>query len=142
MQSTPLTSYYPVICIDNLSVARDFYMRHFGFEIMFEADWYISLKMKSHPRQYEIALLDYTHETIPDGFRQPVQGLLLNFEVEDADAEYQRLVKEAGLSLEKDIVSEAFGQRHFIISDPNGVLLDIIQEIPPSPEFAAQFLDS
>ncbi len=34
-----------------------------------------------------------------------------------------------------------FGQRHFITSDPNGVLIDVIKPIPPSPEFAAQYAD-
>ena len=34
---------------------------------------------------------------------------------------------------------EAFGQRHFITSDPNGVLIDIIKPIPPSGEFVAQY---
>ncbi len=34
---------------------------------------------------------------------------------------------------------EAFGQRHFITRDPNGVLIDIIKPIPPSAEFAQQY---
>ena len=34
---------------------------------------------------------------------------------------------------------EAFGQRHFIPADPNGVLIDVIKPIPPSAEFAANY---
>ncbi len=34
---------------------------------------------------------------------------------------------------------EPFGQRHFITRDPNGVLIDVITPIEPSPEYAAQF---
>ena len=34
---------------------------------------------------------------------------------------------------------EAFGQRHFITADPNGVLIDVIKPIPPSAEFAANY---
>jgi ribonucleotide monophosphatase NagD (HAD superfamily) len=34
---------------------------------------------------------------------------------------------------------EAFGQRHFITCDPNGVLIDVIKPIPPSEEFLKQF---
>ncbi|MEM9268600.1 MAG: glyoxalase, partial [Pseudomonadota bacterium] len=37
---------------------------------------------------------------------------------------------------------EPFGQRHFITQDPNGVLIDVIKPIPPSPEFLAQFSDA
>ena len=44
---------------------------------------------------------------IPARFRgTAAAGLLLNFEVED------------------------FGQRHFIVADPNGILIDVITEIP------------
>jgi hypothetical protein len=35
--------------------------------------------------------------------------------------------------------SEDFGQRHFITSDPNGVLIDVIKVIPPSAEYASQY---
>jgi hypothetical protein len=65
-------------------------------------------------------------------------GLILNFEVEDVDSEYERL-RDAGLPLHLEIRSEDFGQRHFITSDPNGVLIDVIMVIPPSEEFAAQY---
>ena len=75
-----------------------------------------------------------------DGYRKPVQGLLLNFEIEDVDAEYARL-KAAGLSILRDIKSEDFGQRHFITHDPAGVMIDVIKVIPPTAEFAAQYAD-
>lgn len=114
-----------------IPMARDFYVQHLGFQIVFEADWYVSLKMADHPHAYELALLDYTHETIPSAFRKPVQGLLLNFEVEDVDATYHRLIDEAGLTVVQALRSETFGQRHFIIEDPAGVLIDIITPIPP-----------
>ena len=34
---------------------------------------------------------------------------------------------------------EPFGQRHFIVQDPNGVLIDVIQPIPPSEDFLRQY---
>lgn len=34
---------------------------------------------------------------------------------------------------------EAFGQRHFIVKDPNGVMIDVIQPIPPDPTYLAQY---
>lgn len=37
--------------------------------------------------------------------------------------------------------SEEFGQRHFIVADPNGVLIDVITPIPPSGTFAEQYAD-
>ncbi|MGC4938198.1 VOC family protein [Kribbella sp. DT2] len=130
-----LSSFYPVIATARLRESQDFYTRLFGFETAFEADWYVSLKRPG----YELALLDPTHPTIPEGYRRPVQGLLLNFEVDDVDAEWQRLVIEQGLDPELAIRSEDFGQRHFIVADPSGVLIDVITEIPPTEEFAQAF---
>ena len=75
---------------------------------------------------------------IPEAGRGRVAGLLLNFEVEDVDAEYAR-AQVAGLPVLQELRDEAFGQRHFITQDPNGVLIDVITPIPPSPEFLAQY---
>jgi catechol 2,3-dioxygenase-like lactoylglutathione lyase family enzyme len=130
-----LSSFYPVICTPSLTATRDFYTSHFNFNITFEADWYISLK---HGEGYELAILDPSHASIPAGFGKPVQGLILNFEVEDVDSEHARLVN-AGLPMHLSLRSEAWGQRHFITADPNGVLIDVITNIPPSPEFAQQY---
>ena len=84
---------------------------------------------------YQLALLEYTHPSVPAGFRQATSGLILNFEVENVDAEYERLMA-AGLKAHLELRSEDWGQRHFITSDPNGILIDMIQLIPPSAEFA------
>jgi catechol 2,3-dioxygenase-like lactoylglutathione lyase family enzyme len=131
-----LSSFYPVICTDRVAATRDFYVEHFGFALTFEADWYVSLRREPG---VELAILDAMHPTIPDGYRQRVSGLLLNLEVDDVDAEHARLVEGAGLEPVLSLRSEAFGQRHFIVADPAGVLVDVITEIPPAPEFAANF---
>jgi catechol 2,3-dioxygenase-like lactoylglutathione lyase family enzyme len=132
-----VSSFYPVIGTKQVAESKDFYTKHFGFSVTFEADWYVSLKKEN----YELAILDYTHPTVPEGFRKGVQGLILNFEVENVDAEYERLIKKSKLPVQLELRSEDFGQRHFITSDPNGVLIDVITVIPPSEEFASQYKD-
>ena len=67
-------------------------------------------------------------------------GLLLNFEVEDPDEMYAK-AKAAGLPILIPLRDEDFGQRHFITSDPNGVLIDVIKPIPPSKEFAELYAE-
>lgn len=137
MQAAQLNSFYPVIGTNKIAESRDFYTQQLGFELTYEADWYVSLK---HPAGYELALLNPQHETVPADFRQPLSGLLLlNFEVEDADAIYQKLIVEAGLPLHIPLRDEAFGQRHFITSDPNGVLIDVIKVIPPNDAEAENY---
>lgn len=133
-----LTSFYPVICTSRLQESHDFYTGLFGFETTFEADWYVSLR-RPEPPHYELALLDHTHPTMPAAYRAPVRGLLLNFEVPDVDAEWERLVGREGLRAEVELRSEDFGQRHFVVADPNGVLIDVITPIAPTAAYADQF---
>ncbi|WP_150252657.1 VOC family protein [Nocardiopsis deserti] len=134
-----LNSFYPVVGTPRLAESRDFYVGLFGFEETFAADWYVSLR-RPGPPEYELALLDPGHPTVPEGYRRPVQGLLLNFEVEDVDAEWERLVVRGGLRPELGIRTEDFGQRHFIVADPGGVLVDVITPVAPSEEYGDNFV--
>ena len=132
-----MEGYYPVLGTDKIAGSRDFYVNLFQFEVNFEADWYVSLIAKERS-EFQLALLDYSHPSVPASFRKPASGVILNFEVEDVDAEYRRL-QEAGLPIHLELRSEDWGQRHFITSDPNGILLDVIQLIPPSEEYSKQY---
>ena len=68
-----------------------------------------------------------------------VKGLILYFEVVDVDNEYQR-AESAALPILLQLRDEPFGQRHFITSDPNDVLIDVIKPIPPGQEFMEQYV--
>lgn len=134
-------SFYPVLLTEQVAASAAFYIEHFGFEPVFEADWYVSLRMAGGSHAYELAVMDAAHPTIPASFRTGVQGLILNFEVDDVDAEYERLIGKANLPVELDIRDEEFGQRHFITSDPNGVLIDVITIIPPTEAYSSQYVE-
>lgn len=131
------TQYYPVIMTDDVAGTASFYVSHFRFQPLFQADWYVHLQ-SIEDEGVNLAVLDGRHETIPAEGRGRVSGLLINFEVEDVDAEYGRAVDQ-GLPILLPLRDEPFGQRHFITRDPNGVLIDVIKPIPPSPEFAAHY---
>lgn len=131
------TQFYPVLMTDDVAGTAAFYKANFRFAAAFETDWYMHLQSAEDPT-VNIAIMDGQHDTIPSQGRGRTAALLLNFEVEDVDTEYQRAV-EAGLPILQPLRDEAFGQRHFITQDPNGVLIDIIKLIPPSAEFAANY---
>lgn len=131
-------SYYPVLMTRDVAATAAFYERHFGFEAVFTADWYVHLQSRESGAAVSLAILDCGHATIPAPSRgAPAAGVLLNFEVDDVDAEHRRL-SAAGLTERLALRDEAFGQRHFIVQGPDGVLIDVIQLIPPSGEFAGQ----
>ena len=48
----------------------------------------------------------------------------------------QEKAKAISENIRLTLRDEAFGQRHFILADPGGVLVDVIKPIPPSAEFA------
>ncbi|TDG00842.1 VOC family protein [Paenibacillus piri] len=137
-----LSSFYPVILTERVAESSAFYTDYFGFEKVYEADWYVSLRLAGGNTPFELALLNAAHPTVPAAYRKPAQGLILNFEVDDANAEYARLIADNQLPLEQDIRDEEFGQRHFITRDPNGVLIDVIQIIPPSEAESTQYVEN
>lgn len=133
------TQYYPVIMTSRVAETTAFYVEHFRFKPLFESDWYVHMQ-SAEDSAVNLAVLDSAHATIPAGCAAPVSGLLLNFEVEDVDQEFAR-VQAAGLPILCPLRDEAWGQRHFITRDPNGVLIDIITPIPPSGEAVAQHVE-
>lgn len=133
-----LNEFYTVLCTDDVAGTAAFWEHHFGFRRAFAADWYVHLVGDGEARP-NLAIVDCRHETIPAAFRgRKASGLLVNLEVADVDAEYAK-AQAAGLRIHLALRDEAFGQRHFITEDPNGVAIDLIKPIPPSAEFAAQY---
>jgi catechol 2,3-dioxygenase-like lactoylglutathione lyase family enzyme len=123
--------------VDDVAATAAFYVKHLYFRTLFEADWYVHLQSICDPT-VNLAILQGDHDTIPEVARGRASGVLLNFEVEDVDAMHEAAVA-AGLPILLSLRDEDFGQRHFITSDPNGVLIDIIRPIPASAEFAAHY---
>lgn len=134
-----ISQFYPLIQTNDVKTTALFYMENFGFQAMFESDWYFHLQSKSDP-SVNLTVLEANHETIPDERKGVTQNLILSFEVEDIDSEHQRL-EQAGLAPVQALRDEPHGQRHAIYRDPNGILIDIITPIPPSAEFLAAYTD-
>lgn len=132
-----ITSLYPVLTSNDVPAAGAFYRDVLGLETTFESDWYISMRSGA----FELAVLALDHETVPEGYGRAPRGVLVTVEVDDVDAVHTRTVDELGHRPVRALVDEPFGQRHFIVAAPDGVLLDVVQPIAPSPEFAAAYVE-
>ncbi len=132
-----LTSYYPVLMVKNVEEVKNFFVKNFGFEIAYDSDWYVHLSMKNQ-RNINLAFVKFDHESIPEKSRKTSQGILLNLEVNDARKEYDRLKDDVKVDL--DLRKEAWGQEHFIVSAPEGILVDVIKMIPPTDEFKDSYI--
>lgn len=132
-----MNAFYPVLLSGGVEALSRFYTQSFGFEPTFETDWYVSLRRGTH----ELAILRFDHPTVPGEYRHAARGIILNVEVDDARAEYERLVTGSDARPVLELRDEDFGQRHFMVADPDGNLVDVIQNIAPSEEFAAAYTD-
>jgi len=134
-----VSQFYPLIQTDDVEGTANFYQRNFGFKALFESDWYYHLQSVAD-EAVNIAVLKANHETIPSAARGVTKGLILSFEVEDVDVEDIRL-QENGVTVVQSLRDEPHGQRHAIYRDPNGILVDLITPIEPSPEFLAAYAE-
>ena len=126
--------FYPVIQTADVAGVAAFYIKNFRFEAAFETDWYIHLQ-STEDASVNLAVLQHDHETIPAAGQGVAAGMIINFEVEDVDAEYAR-AEANGVPILLPLRSEPCGQRQFIAQDRAGLLIDVITPIPPSAEFA------
>lgn len=130
-----ISSLYPVIATKDVAGLAAFYRDTFALETAFEADWYVHLTAGA---EGNVAIIVEGHETMPEGHRGVAAPRLLNFETDDVDVIYERM-QQAGTPILQAVRDEDFGQRHFIMSDPDGNLVDVIKLIAPSGAFAAQY---
>ena len=125
---------HAVIVTDKRSECRDFYVRWFGFQVVFEASWFVYLAATGdHP--FGIAFMAPDHPSEPPGpgtFNG--RGMFLTIQVEDAAAELER-VRRAGLQVAYPLHDEPWRQRRFAVYDPAGTWVDVVQQIDPEPGF-------
>jgi len=132
-----INSYYPVICVKNVQESADFYQKYFDFKLVFQNDWYIHLTKENQP-EFNLAFVSRDHPSVPAIMRKSAQGILLNFEYDNVDELYKRS-KAEGHRILLDLRDEPWGQRHFILRDPAGVMVDVIKIIEPSQEFLQNY---
>lgn len=129
-----IQSAYAVVVTDKLAECRDFYVRHFGFEVAFEATWFVYLSAGGG-QPHAIAFMTPDHPSRPPGPEKfGGQGLFLTLQVEDAAKEFERL-RKAGVEIAYPVADEPWGQRRFGVVDPSGLWVDIVQQTEPAPGF-------
>ncbi len=121
---------------EKLQESKDFYMDHFGFKLAYESDWYIELVTPTGD-----AGISFTLPQREEGEFFNGKGMILSFEVEDVEAEYNRL-KEQNVTIYQDLQDKPWGERSFVVDDPNGVhvyLYNLIEQTDEYKELYAPF---
>lgn len=113
------------IVTTKLAESKAFYTGILGFGVTFENEFYLLLHTPDH--KAEISFLLPEHPSQQPLFHKGFNGagVYLTIEVDDVDKMYQEL-KQKGIEIKIDIRDEPWGDRHFAITDPNGVNIDIV----------------
>ena len=113
------------VVTSKLHACKQFYTSHFGFQVIYESDWFVLLATPDAKQQ--VSFLQPEHASQQALF-QPAfagKGVYFTLEVADVEAEYERL-KKAGIPILIELRQEPWGDTHFAIQDPAGVAVDIV----------------
>ncbi|SEJ53662.1 Glyoxalase-like domain-containing protein [Dyadobacter sp. SG02] len=117
------------IVTSKLAETKAFYTQKLGFGVTFENEFYLLLHTPGGASELSFLLPDHPSQ-------QPLfhkafqgQGMYLTIEVEDVDKLYKEL-KDKGVTIQIELRDEPWGDRHFAISDPNGIGIDLVKYSP------------
>lgn len=117
------------IVTPKMAESKAFYTTILGFSVTFENEFYVLLQAPDNGGAISFLLPDHPSQ-------QPLfhrtfagQGVYLTIEVDDLDEIYKK-IKEKNVPIQIEPRDEPWGERHFAITDPNGVAIDIVRYTP------------
>ena len=119
----------PNLSSEDFGASRDFYMAMFDLVVSVEQeDWYLQLMPESDTTR-NIGFVKPDHELFAGRRASPgTYGLVLTIHVDDVDDAYER-AQRLGAEIVAEIRNEDYGQRHFLVVDPNGLVLNVMSAI-------------
>lgn len=125
---------YPILCTDKYAQTVNFYEDYLGYVVTMESNGFVVMRREEFDNMY-LAVIDLNHGAIPDEYRKSASGMILSYPVADVRTAYQNLYWE-GLTLVNEPSETYCGRLHFMVVDPNGILVDVSENIPveiPAP---------
>ena len=130
-QPIQYTDAYSVYITEKLADSRDFYTRWLDFNVLFEASWFVYMQSQGE-RPVTFALIDVNHPSTPPSYGSfNKRGSFLTLQVEDAAAVYE-ILKRKGAPISYHLKKEEWGQLRFGLVDPNGLYIDVVQQVEPA----------
>jgi catechol 2,3-dioxygenase-like lactoylglutathione lyase family enzyme len=122
-----VTGSFADLCVDDVDRSVAFYRALLQLDVLVDHGWYAELGIDG--RTF-LAVVERDHETIPAVSGGPPRGVLVSFEVDNAEAVARQAVRMAAPIL-VELVTE-LGQRHVMVQDPEGAVVDVIERVPLS----------
>ena len=117
---------------NEVDACREFYQHHFSAKAIFDAGWYVNLRIAGDGPSIQFMQPQDNMPTFSGS------GIMLNFNVEDVDKEHARLTK-SGLQTAMPLEDHPWGDRGFSIIDPIGNSVYIYSDREPTDEFKQYF---
>lgn len=118
------------VITDKVQESKDFYVRLFGCEVLYEGDdgWFVLLQLGDS----ELGFMQPGQTAQAEIFRRPFtgQGMWVAVDVDDVDREYAR-IQALGVEIAVALRDEPWSDRHFVVIDPNGIGVDVVQHAHP-----------
>ncbi|MGB3942717.1 MAG: VOC family protein [Candidatus Manganitrophaceae bacterium] len=114
------------VVTEKVQECKDYYVRLFGCEVIYEGEggWFVLLRLGDSEIGFMKANLESQAKVFRPAFQG--QGVWIAVDVEDVDTEYRR-IQALGAPIEVAIRDEPWGDRHFVVVDPNGIGIDVVQ---------------
>jgi catechol 2,3-dioxygenase-like lactoylglutathione lyase family enzyme len=120
-----VTRLLPNIWTDRMEETRDFYVGLLGLVVgTVHPGWYIQLVSPTDQR-LQLGIVRRDAEFTPEAFQSTAQGVIISVQVDDVDAVHGAAVKR-GFQIAQALRTEDFGMRHFMVADPNGLLVNVL----------------
>ena len=111
--------------VDDVTASAEWATKHLGFAEQMSADGFSSLAKDDSG--FNLIFLRRGLESFkPATAAGHADGLLVVFVVDDIDDQYARLRGE-GVEIVTPIETEPWGERYFQMTDPNGVVFQLVQ---------------
>ncbi|MBO0652787.1 VOC family protein [Streptomyces triculaminicus] len=118
------------LTVDDVAASRDFFITHFGYAEVMAADGFVSLSRED--TAVDLVLLRRGIPVLPVEQRdQRASGLIVVFTVTDIEEQERRLRAE-GVTITMPLREEPWGERLFLVTDPNGVVVELVEWVTPA----------
>jgi len=119
------------LTVDDVAASSAFFRKHLGFHEAMAADGFASLRRDD--AGVHVVLLRRGIEVLPPELRdQRAAGVIVAFVVADLAGEERRLRAE-GVTITMPLREEPWGERLFMITDPNGVVIELVEWAATTP---------
>lgn len=123
-----INSAFPLYVVEDIEAQKLFYCETFGFEaVFFDPGFYVHLVNPENGIEIGFMLANLHNQ--PGFLHTPsqVEGMVISFEVDSAAAAYQQAAVDE-LDIVFELKEETWKQTHFMIRDPAGLVIDIVED--------------